>query len=225
MPPVIPLATYRVQFTKDFGFDDAAALVPYLQATSASAISTPRRFSKRGPAARTATTSSITSGSIPSSAAMRASTGCAHALKQNDIGLILDFVPNHMGVGRADNAWWLDVLEWGQRSRRTLPRSTSTGRRCRSAALPGVLLPILGRPYGEALQSGEIELKYDAETGSFAAWYFEHKLPINPQRYSEMLRTMVDRGAGGKRADRARAAALAHEYRNPARRRIAMRRR
>jgi len=34
-----------------------------------------------------------------------------------------------------------------------------------------VLLPILGRPYGDALQSGEITLKYDADTGSFAAWY------------------------------------------------------
>jgi (1->4)-alpha-D-glucan 1-alpha-D-glucosylmutase len=27
----IPLATYRLQLTKDFGFDDAAALVPYLK--------------------------------------------------------------------------------------------------------------------------------------------------------------------------------------------------
>ncbi len=32
------------------------------------------------------------------------------------MGLILDFVPNHMGVGQADNIWWLDVLEWGPRS-------------------------------------------------------------------------------------------------------------
>jgi hypothetical protein len=28
----------------------------------------------------------------------------------------LDFVPNHMAVHFADNAWWLDVLEWGPRS-------------------------------------------------------------------------------------------------------------
>ena len=38
------------------------------------------------------------------------------ALKSHEIGLILDFVPNHMGVHYADNAWWLDVLEWGPRS-------------------------------------------------------------------------------------------------------------
>ena len=37
-------------------------------------------------------------------------------LKQHDLGLILDFVPNHVGVHFADNPWWLDVLEWGQAS-------------------------------------------------------------------------------------------------------------
>ena len=51
-----------------------------------------------------------------------------------DIGLILDFVPNHMGVDHADNAWWLDVLEWGQKSPTRWP-STSTGTRCRTAVI------------------------------------------------------------------------------------------
>ena len=32
MPPSIPIATYRLQLTSDFGFDDAAELVPYLKA-------------------------------------------------------------------------------------------------------------------------------------------------------------------------------------------------
>ena len=34
------------------------------------------------------------------------------ALHAHGMGLIVDFVPNHMGIG-SDNAWWLDVLEWG----------------------------------------------------------------------------------------------------------------
>ena len=38
------------------------------------------------------------------------------ALRAHDMGLILDIVPNHMGVGGAENAWWLDVLEWGRAS-------------------------------------------------------------------------------------------------------------
>ncbi len=36
MPPSIPIATYRLQLTADFGFDNAAALVPYLKAVGIS---------------------------------------------------------------------------------------------------------------------------------------------------------------------------------------------
>ena len=32
MPPAIPIATYRLQLTPGFGFDAAAATVPYLKA-------------------------------------------------------------------------------------------------------------------------------------------------------------------------------------------------
>ena len=31
MVPTVPLATYRVQLTKDFGFEQAASLIPYLR--------------------------------------------------------------------------------------------------------------------------------------------------------------------------------------------------
>ena len=36
---------------------------------------------------------------------------------RHGLGLILDIVPNHRGVGGGDNAWWMDVLEWGRASR------------------------------------------------------------------------------------------------------------
>ena len=38
---------------------------------------------------------------------------------------------------------------------------------------------------------GEIALKYDPRTGSFSAWYFDHRFPINPQRYADILKTAV----------------------------------
>ncbi len=41
----------------------------------------------------------------------------AEALARSDLGLILDFVPNHMGLDPAANRWWRDVLEHGQHSR------------------------------------------------------------------------------------------------------------
>ena len=77
-----------------------------------------------------------------------------------------------------------------------------------------MLLPILGRPYGEALEQGEIELNYDRAEGSFSAWYFEHRLPIRPHRYGEILTTVVTAADAaddrpGRRAARAGRHAIA----------------
>ncbi len=59
-----------------------------------------------------------------------------------------------------------------------------------------MLLPILGSSYGEALEQGQIELRFDPQEGSFSAWYYEHRLPIAPERYSEMLRVIVAEAEG-----------------------------
>jgi (1->4)-alpha-D-glucan 1-alpha-D-glucosylmutase len=114
----------------------------------------------------------------------------SEALRAHDLGLILDFVPNHVGVHFADNPWWLDTLEWGPAS----PHASAFD--IDWEQLPyrkrgGVLLPILGSSYGEALERGDIELRYDDNEGSFSCWYFEHRLPIAPERYGEVLRTAV----------------------------------
>jgi (1->4)-alpha-D-glucan 1-alpha-D-glucosylmutase len=123
-------------------------------------------------------------------------------LKAHDLGLILDFVPNHVGVHFADNPWWLDVLEWGPAS----PHANSFDidwDMLPYRARGGVLLPIIGTSYGEALDNGEIELRFDPAEGSFSAWYFEHRLPIAPERYSEILRAIVkEADAAGSAAGR-----------------------
>ncbi|BAT58852.1 maltooligosyl trehalose synthase [Variibacter gotjawalensis] len=189
MPPRIPVATYRVQLTKDFDFDAAASLVPYLKDLGISHLyASP--FLKARPGSTHGYDIVDHNQLNPELGGEAGFVRLSDALAAADMGLILDFVPNHMGIGLSDNAWWLDVLEWGQQS----PYAASfdidwTGLPHRNA--PGVLLPILGKAYGDVLRDGEIELRYDAETGSFAAWYYEHKLPINPQRYGELLRTLV----------------------------------
>jgi (1->4)-alpha-D-glucan 1-alpha-D-glucosylmutase len=189
MPPAIPVATYRVQLTANFDFDKAAAIVPYLKALGithlyASPFMKARKGSTHGYDVVDHTRIN------PELGGDAGFERLSSVLKQHDIGLILDFVPNHVGVHFADNPWWLDVLEWGPASPHAvsfdidwdiLPYRTR----------PGVLLPIIGSSYGQALESGEIELRYDADEGSFSAWYFEHRLPIAPERYSEILRNAV----------------------------------
>jgi (1->4)-alpha-D-glucan 1-alpha-D-glucosylmutase len=210
MASVVPLATYRLQLTRDFDFDAAAALAPYLRKLGITHLyASP--FLKARPGSTHGYDIVDHDQINPELGGEEGFARLSAALKANDLKLILDFVPNHMGVGHADNLWWLDVLEWGPRSPYAMAFDIDWD------ALPhwrhpGVLLPILGRPYGEVLQHGELALKYDAETGSFAAWYFDNKLPINPQRYGEMLRTIVAAaGAADEPAGRA-LLALADEY-------------
>ena len=189
MASPVPLATYRLQLTKDFGFDAAAALAPYLKALGITHVyASP--FLKARPGSTHGYDIVDHDRLNPELGGEQGFAHLSAALKQNGLGLILDFVPNHMGVGHADNAWWLDLLEWGQRSPYAMAFDIDWDA-LPHRRHPGVLIPILGRPYGDALQAGEIELRYDAASGSFAAWYADHKLPINPQRYGEMLRTIV----------------------------------
>lgn len=182
-----PIATYRVQLSARFGFDDVAQAVPYLRTLGishlyASPFLKARAGSNHG-------YDVVDYGLLnPELGGEAAFERLCSALDRAGIGLILDFVPNHMAVHYADNAWWLDVLEWGPAS----PHAAAFDIDCSS--LPGrpqILLPILGSPYGEALDKGEIELRYDAAEGSFSAWYYEHRLPIAPGQYGEILQTIV----------------------------------
>ncbi|MGH6996217.1 MAG: malto-oligosyltrehalose synthase, partial [Stellaceae bacterium] len=93
-------------------------------------------------------------------------------------------------VGKADNAWWLDVLEWGQHARHA--RYFDIDWHPAKHALEGkVLLPILGRAYGEALTAGEIALRFDTAGGTLDFWYFDHCLPLRPQDYPTVLAPLV----------------------------------
>jgi (1->4)-alpha-D-glucan 1-alpha-D-glucosylmutase len=189
MPPAIPLATYRVQLTANFDFDAAVAIVPYLKALGithlyASPFMKARKGSSHG-------YDVVDHAEInPELGGETSFERLSQALKAHDLGLILDFVPNHVGVHFADNPWWLDVLEWGPASPHAVSFDIDWDI-LPFRARPGVLVPIIGSSYGEALEKGEIELRYDPDEGSFSAWYFEHRLPIAPERYGEILRGVV----------------------------------
>jgi (1->4)-alpha-D-glucan 1-alpha-D-glucosylmutase len=195
MPAAIPVATYRLQLTADFNFDAAAAVVPYLKALGITHLyASPFLKARKG---STHGYDIVDHNRLnPELGGEAAFERLSETLKQHDLGLILDFVPNHVGVHFADNPWWLDVLEWGEASLHAVSFDIDWD------LLPwrsrgGVLLPITGSSYGAALEKGEIELRYDANEGSFSAWYFEHRLPIAPERYGEILRTIV-REAGAE---------------------------
>lgn len=180
-----PRATARLQFHAGFTLDDAVPLVPYLARLGishlyASPILKARPGSTHG-------YDIVDHGAInPELGGEDALRRLVAALKAEGLGLILDIVPNHMGVGGADNAWWLDVLEWGRHS----PYATffDIDWEPPDPALRHKLLaPFLGAPYGDALASGDLRLHFDAKLGKFHAQYFEHRFPIAAPHHAALL--------------------------------------
>jgi (1->4)-alpha-D-glucan 1-alpha-D-glucosylmutase len=182
----IPRATYRLQFHKGFGFKDAAALAPYLARLGISHVyASPYLKARPG---STHGYDIVDHGQLnPELGDEPTFSDMVAAFRENGLGQVLDFVPNHMGVGGSDNPWWIDVLEWG-------PASDYAGwfdidwdpdRRYLHDKL---LVPLLGDQYGAVLESGQLALRFDPETGGFAVWAYDtHRLPINPVHYSRVL--------------------------------------
>jgi (1->4)-alpha-D-glucan 1-alpha-D-glucosylmutase len=92
------------------------------------------------------------------------------ALKGAGLGLILDIVPNHMAAS-VENPWWADVLRHGRNSR-------YAGHFDIDWDAPNLIVPILGKPYGDALEAGELTLGRDAD--GFVLRYYEHVYPLSP---------------------------------------------
>ncbi len=206
----IPRATGRLQLHRDFTLDDAAALVPYLAGLGISHVYTSPLL--------TARPGSMHGYDIVDHRSINPELGGEAALRRlvavlraHRMGLIVDIVPNHMGVGGADNAMWLDVLEWGRASPYAeffdidwTPSDPTLHNKIQA--------PFLGGPYGRCLEAGEIRLRFDAATGRLAALYGEHVFPIAPQHYRSVLGERATAGAAmGATANRtaARAAAAA----------------
>lgn len=179
-------ATLRLQFHRGFTLDDATALVDYFAELGishlyASPLLTARPGSMHGYDVIDPTRINPELGGEPALRRLVA------ALREKGMGLILDIVSNHMAVGGAGNAWWLDVLEWGRRSPYALFFDIEWN--SPDPLLEGQLLvPFLGSDYGEALQQGKVVLTLDADNGSLYAEHYEHRFPITPPSYGEVLR-------------------------------------
>jgi (1->4)-alpha-D-glucan 1-alpha-D-glucosylmutase len=184
-PPFPPRATYRVQLGAERGLEAAAEIAGYLRDLGvshlyASPFLPARRGSQHG---YDITAHDAINSELGGEAAF---DRLSESLDRHGLGLILDFVPNHMGVGRNDNPWWLDVLEWGRAS----PYADFFDIDWEPAKreLRGkVLLPFLGAHYGEVLEAGELSLRFDRKAGSFSVWYYEHRFPIGPRHYARIL--------------------------------------
>ena len=169
-----PRSTIRLQLHRGFKFDNAAALAPYFATLGVShlylsPILTARAGSMHGYDVVDPTRVN------PELGGEEALRRLVQAARRNGLGIILDIVPNHMAIG-SNNRWWMDVLARGRKSR--FAKYFDIDWTPDNPHLRGkVALPILGRPYGQALAAGEITVRCD-KNGLALVRYFDHSLPL-----------------------------------------------
>jgi (1->4)-alpha-D-glucan 1-alpha-D-glucosylmutase len=171
-----PLSTYRLQLHAGFAFADAEAVLPYLHALGigdcyASPIFEARPGSMHGYDVTRHDRLNPELGGDEGFARLAA------RLRDLGMGLLLDIVPNHMGVGN-DSQWWQDVLENGRASQYASYFDIDW-----SPLNPDMkdklLLPILGSQYGDELEAKRIQVAL--VDGRLMVKYFDHLVPIAPR--------------------------------------------
>ncbi len=182
---LIPRATYRLQLHKDFNFDHAIAVLPYLQRLGVSHVYCSPLMRAR-PGSTHGYDVVAHDEFNPELGGKEGFERFAAAARERGLGLILDIVPNHMGVMGGHNAWWADVLEHGEAS--AYARYFDIDWQPVDPALHGkVLLPVLGQHYGRVLEAGELELVFEPQRGAFALQYWEHCFPLDPRTVAPLL--------------------------------------
>jgi (1->4)-alpha-D-glucan 1-alpha-D-glucosylmutase len=179
----IPTSTYRLQLNHQFTLNQAAQLVDYLSVLGiGDCYLSPFLMAAPG---------SLHGYDITDPTRINPEIGTRadlhrlrQRLRQRDMGIIADVVPNHMCIDEPTNRWWFDVLENGPSSPFagyfdidwTPPKQDLCNK---------VLLPILGDQYGRMLESQQITVDY--ERGGFVASVNQKPLPLAPQSWALVL--------------------------------------
>jgi (1->4)-alpha-D-glucan 1-alpha-D-glucosylmutase len=182
--PFIPRATYRLQLGESLTFDDARKLVDYFADLGIGALYLSPFFRAREGSTHgyDVVNHDMISPVVGDEVQFQA---LAETLRARGMGLVVDIVPNHMGIDDPHNLWWQDVLENGPSSPYASyfdidwnpPKEALRGR---------VLLPVLGDQFGKVLEDQQLRLVY--ESGRFMVAYYDRRLPVDPGTWVPVLR-------------------------------------
>ncbi len=178
----IPVATYRIQFNPDFGFDAANRIVSYLEELGISDLYASPIFKARQ--------GSMHGYDVVDSNQLNPELGTPEdfdalvdELHQREMGWVQDIVPNHMAYD-SQNKLLMDILEYGEDSEYfnyfeinwEHPYEDTRGR---------VLTPLLGDFYGNCLENGQLKLSYNEEGLSIN--YYDFQVPLKVESYGEFI--------------------------------------
>jgi (1->4)-alpha-D-glucan 1-alpha-D-glucosylmutase len=172
-----PVNTYRIQLSQDFTLRQLDAVCGYLHGLGITDCYTSPVLTARAGSAHGYDICNQNELN-PDLGTMDEMRALGKMLEAHDMGLVLDFVPNHMGIDPATNKWWRDVLENGPSSpyARYFDIDWTP---IKTELLNKVLLPILADQYGAVLERGELQIAY--ADGTLTLQYFERTLPLNPR--------------------------------------------
>src|SRR4051812_48121766 len=162
----VPASTYRLQITADFTLADAAALLPYLHDLGVDWV-------YLSPILR-AEPGSTHGYDVVDHAVVDPARGGAEGLavlsagaRRLGMGVLVDVVPNHMGVATPrENAWWLALLAHGRDSSYAEAFDVDW-----DAAGGRVLLPVIGDDDAGAIR---------VDTAEGVVRYHDHVFPLAP---------------------------------------------
>ncbi len=170
-------ATYRLQLNPQFGFREAAAVLDYLAELGVTDVYCSPIL--KAAAGSTHGYDVVDHSQLSPALGTAEDFGAfSRGLRARKLGLLLDWVPNHMGIASGQNRWWDDVLENGPSSAYAEHFDIDWDPP-KHALADRILLPLLGSQYGEALEAGELRLVW--EQGFFRTAYYEHRLPLGPK--------------------------------------------
>ena len=183
-PRLCLTATYRVQLNHRFTLRDAHAIVPYLDRLGishlyCSPILAARPKSMHGYDVTDPTRVNPEIGTVDDLRAL------AEALRARGMGMIVDIVPNHMGIGR-HNPYWEDVLTHGAQSRYAKWFDIDwTGGDDAPPPHRRVVLPVLRDELDAVL--GRHELTVDVRERTPRLCYFDNSWPLDPATMPDEL--------------------------------------
>jgi (1->4)-alpha-D-glucan 1-alpha-D-glucosylmutase len=167
--------SYRLQLTPQQGFDDAARRLPFLARLGATiAYTSPYFMAGSGSSGYDVCDHMHVQPELGGEEGFARFVAALRALR---LGHLIDVVPNHMGADTTRNGWWRDVLQHGARSKYAgyfdvdwdPVKPELRGR---------ILLPILEKPYGLALEDQDIRIVQ--EDGDVIVHVSSQRLPTQP---------------------------------------------
>ncbi len=184
---ILPKATYRLQFCKNFTFGDAERILFYLAELGISHIYASPIF-KAAPGSMHGYDVVDPNQINPELGTREEHDSLIDAVHRRGMYWMQDIVPNHMAYAR-ENPLLMDILEKGRFSRYynffdTNPHHSS------EMLQQQILAPFLGKFYADALEAGEILLRFDQD--GLAVHYYDHRYPLKLETYPDVFLTNLE---------------------------------